>query len=467
MQHGELERPTLPNLPCVKTICRDCAAVGYPSAGIVARRLGRPLTDRTAALVPQAVGCLECGSTRVDVYFAHQDRLIIQAEDVHRCRVCGGPISEPFLSQFENADFCSLCVADGKVSDAEVATATGTLFPGEAYRLMAMQFRDDEAIRLRWLRKAVAEGDAAACSTLGDLLSRSEDPGDLAEAASAYRKAADQPKPDAYVQRRLAEMLLQGRGVPADREAAVQLFCAAGDNGSSVALSHFARFVFSGQFGLDPDPCRAYELFSRAHEMDPKGMMDSASVALMLLEGIGVEPDRNKGAEKLRLAISIFAANKSTFDAAACFEQMMAAISASDGVILDLPVAQTYLDWIVRFGVPGARRLLDRCGGPLPPREPKWELYLSSALPEKVEGHVWWVNSPIRDRIGQPSILGQVERLPNKRWIATTDNGMPVGETFESDRAAVNALAAAQGCDVPYVDIATILRRVRDRTAQK
>jgi len=315
------------------------------------------------------------------------------------------------------------------------------------------------------LRKAVAEGDAAACSTLGDLLSRSEDPGDLAEAASAYRKAADQPKPDTYVQRRLAEMLLQGRGVPADREAAVRLFCAAGDNGSSVALSHFARFVFSGQFGLDPDPCRAFELYSRAHEMNPKGMMDSASVALMLLEGIGVEPDRNKGAEKLRRAISIYAANKSTFDAAACFEQMMAAISASDVAILDLPVARTYLDWIMRFSVPGARRLLDRCGGPLPPREPRWELYLSSALPEKVAGHVWWVNSPVRDRIGQPSVLGQVERLSNKCWIATTEDGVPISETFESDRAVVQALAAAQDCDIPYVDIVTRLRRVQERTA--
>ena len=117
--------------------------------------------------------------------------------------------------------------------------------------------------------------------------------------------------------------------------------------------------------------------------------MDSASVALMLLEGIGVEPDLDKGTEKLRLAVSIYAANKSTFDAAACFEQMMATISASDGVVLDLPVARTYLDWIVRFGVPGASRLLDRCGGPLPPREPRWELHLSSALPEKVAGHVW------------------------------------------------------------------------------
>ncbi|MDP1667577.1 tetratricopeptide repeat protein [Phaeovulum sp.] len=334
-----------------------------------------------------------------------------------------------------------------------------------------MQFLDDEEIRLRWLRKALHQGDVAACSTLGDLLSRSNCPRALAEAASAYKKAAGQPKPDPSVQRRLAEMILKGRGIQADKEAAVELFCAAGENGNSVALSQLARFIFNGEFGLDSDPARAFELFCRAHKMHREGLMYSASVALMLLQGIGVEPDLDKGAEKLRIAISIFAANKSTFriafDADACFAQVMAAIGASDETALDLPLARTFLDGPVRFGVPGARLLLDRCGGPLPPHEPQWELSLSSALPEKVKGNVWSVRSPVQHRIGQPSTLGQVEQLPSKRWIATTEAGVPVGETFESDRAAIEALAAAQDCDAPYVDIATKLRRMRDRAALK
>jgi len=301
---------------------------------------------------------------------------------------------------------------------------------------------------------------------LGDILSRSADQSDLTEAASAYKTAADQKKPGSYVQRRLAEMMLRGRGIQANKETAVRLFCAAGQNGSSVALSILAKFIFNGEFGLAADPRRAFELFTRAHEMNPNGMMDCAAVALMLLEGIGVDPDFERGTEKLRLAVSIYAENKPTFNANECIEQVMATRQSPDGSTSDLSSARAYLDWIAKFGVPGAMRLLDRCGGALPPHKPQWELSLLSALPEEHKGNVWWVKSPIRDRLGQPSTLGQVERLPNMRWIATTDAGVPIGDTFVTEKDAVEALAKALECDVPYVDPATRWRRMKEKPAK-
>ncbi len=450
-------------LPCVKTVCCDCKAVEYPSAGIVARQLGMPLTDWAAPQISQGVGCLACGSKRVDVYYAHQKRLISAADTGRSCRVCDNPISEPFLSVFSNADFCLRCVVDGKITDSEVVGAKGTLFAGEAYRAMAIQLREDDQLRIGWLRKAVNEGDISACSTLGDLLSRSEEQSDLAEAASAYRKAAEQNAEESvvrYAQHRLALMLLNGRGVPVDTEAAVDLLYSSADKGASYALSDLAKFILNEEFNFGPDDRRAFELYSRAHEMNPKGMMDSASVALMLLQGIGVDQNLEKGMEQLKVAITNYAENKPTFDADMCFEQVMTALSASDGVVLDLPVARTYLDWMGRFKVPGAPRLLGVCGGPLPPREPKQELSLSKVLPDKVQGSIWWVKSPVRDRLGQPSILGQIERLPNRQWIATTDYGVPVGETFSSDKLAIKALAEVHNCDIPYVDFATKMRRM-------
>ena len=335
---------------------------------------------------------------------------------------------------------------------------------------MAIQLRVDDQLRISWLRKAVNEGDIAACSTLGDLLSRSEEQSDLAEAASAYRKAAEQKAEGSvvrYAQHRLALMLLNGRGVPANTDAAVSLLYSSAENGASYALSDLAKFIFNNEFGLGPDNRRAFELFSRASEMNPDGMMDSASVAIMLLLGIGVDSDFEKGSEKLKSAISIYAKNKPAFDAGMCFEQVITALSASDGAALDLPLARTYLDWIVRFKVPGALGLLEICGGPLPPREPKQELSLSRVLPDKVEGSIWWVKSPDRDRLGQPSILGQIERLPNRQWIVTTEYGVPVGETYGSDNLAVQALAESQGCEIPYVDFVTRMRRVHAQANQK
>jgi Sel1 repeat len=393
------------NLPWVKTICCDCAAVAYPSAGVVVRRLGKPLTDHTAALVPDALGCLVCGSKRVDVVDA--GRAIVKAASTPRCRFCESPIPEPFRAQFVNADFCPLCVAAGRVSDAEVVAGNGTLFADEAFRKMAAQFLYDKAVRLKWLRKAVKQGHIEGCLRLGDMLSGSSEPSEIAEAASAFKKAADQKIP--YAQHRLALMMLHGRGVEADTEAAIRLLDLAGEKGDSYALSDLARFILNGHFGLERDPCRAFKLFTRAHDMNPEGWMHSAAVALMLLEGIGVETDLSKGTEKLRLAISIYAKNKPTFDAEACFEQVLTAIKLAEGSTADLPSARIYLDWMTKLNVPEALRLLGRCGGPLPPYEPRWELSLSSALPEKIKGAVWWVNSPVRGRLGHPSTLGQIE----------------------------------------------------------
>jgi TPR repeat protein len=450
-------------LPCVKTICCDCAAVAYPSAGVVVRRLGRPLTKHTAALIPDALGCLECGSKRVDVVHPYLDRTIVKAAITPRCRFCDAPIPEPFRDQFANADFCPLCVAAGRVSDAEVVAAYGTLFAGEAYRAMAAPFLHVKAVRLNWLRKAVKEGHVDACLALGDMLSGSSEPSEVAEAASAFKKAADQKTPDSYAQHRLALMMLHGRGLQADTEAAIGLLYSAGEKGDPYALSDLARFILNGQFGLKPDPCRAFELFRRAHDMNPEGIMHSAAVALMLLEGIGVEPNPGKGKETLRLAISIYAQNKPTFDAEACLEQVLTARKLAEGSAADFPSARVYLDWMAKLSVPGALRLLQRCGGPLPAYEPRWELSLSSALPEKIKGAVWWVNSPVRGRPGRPWTLGQIEKLANKRWIATTEAGVPIGEVFESEKDAVEALANSLQCDVPYVASATSSRRMHAR----
>ena len=339
-------------LPYVKTICCDCAAVAYPSAGVVVRRLGRPLTVHTAALIPDALGCLVCGSKRVDAFDAVRGA-IVKAASTPRCRFCDSPIPEPFRAQFVNADFCPLCVAAGRVSDAEVVAAHGTLFAGEAYREMAAPFLHDKAVRLNWLRKAVKEGHVDACLALGDMLSGSSEPSEVAEAASAFKKAADQKTPDSYAQHRLALMMLHGRGLQADTEAAIRLLYSAGEKGDPYALSDLARFILNGQFGLKPDPCRAFELFRRAHDMNPEGIMHSAAVALMLLEGIGVEPNLGKAKEELRLAISIYARNRPTFDAEACFEQVLTARKLAEGSTADLPSARVYLDWIAKLNVPG------------------------------------------------------------------------------------------------------------------
>ncbi|MFK5980956.1 MAG: tetratricopeptide repeat protein [Rhizobiaceae bacterium] len=276
--------------------------------------------------------------------------------------------------------------------------------------------------------------------------------GDLNEAARAYKQAVDLNKTDSYAHRRFAEMLLKGRGVQADRKVAVRHFYAAGEHGNSIGYSRLARFIFNGQFGLTQDSKLAFELYSRAHEMNSMSMVNSAAVALMLLQGIGVQPDIKKGMVELRDAISIYGNHKHMFDADECFKQIMAARSLSETKKSKLPLARVFLDQMSQFEVPGAPQLLGCCGGPLPPREFPWKISLSRILPQKEKGAVWRATAPVSKDSGLRIFLGQVEKLINNRWIATTEKGIPVESTFDSKRLAVEALATELNCDVPYVD---------------
>lgn len=450
------------NLSCVRTKCSDCGIEAYRSAGVVARALGRSLTEMTAAMVPRVIGCLNCGSNLVDVFEAHGNSAIVTVGKTPLCRICENHIPEPFLRSFPLADFCPICVAEGQVADARVVAAYGELIAkygasvaGEAYRFMAMRFDDDEGLRLKWLRKAAHEGDINACSSLGDYLSRSDDTADLADAASFYERVVREAKPrssSGYAANRLAWMLLAGRGCAADSERAVQLMLTAGDCGKAYSFADLGRLYCRGEYGLAADPAFSFQLYRKAFDMQPDSMSTSAAVALMMLSGMGTAVDVDEGAKALQHAISVFGKDRRDFDQETVFTEIMAARETDVGQTADMPKARFYLNWMAGLKVPGAPPdLLARCGGPLPPYEPRWQLSLSRALPDKVKGDIWSVHSPLRDWIGQPTILGQVEKMPTHRWIATTKSGVPVGDSFASKEKAVEALVAALDCDIPYI----------------
>jgi hypothetical protein len=306
---------------------------------------------------------------------------------------------------------------------------------------------------MKWLRKAVNEGDVFACQTLGDILSRSNDPADLVDAVMAYEKAVNglgSKDGEGYAERRLAGMLFQGKGCNPNSERAIELMLAATAKGNSTAISDLGKLYFNGACGLICDEDRAFDCYQKAFEMCPKSMSDSAAIALMLLEGVGTKVDENKGAEILQRAISIYGENKSDFNQDDCFREVMAARQLKEGQLANLQTARIYLDWMAKLTVPVAASLLARCGGALPPFNPRWELSLWKVLPDNIKIDLWFVRSPVRDRIGSPTTLGQVEKLQNCQWIATTDDGVPVGETFNTRKDAVEALALALECNVPY-----------------
>jgi TPR repeat protein len=131
----------------------------------------------------------------------------------------------------------------------------------------------DRAEAIRWFVRAATLGHIearkaivaaaktdhpAAQSNLGVLY---EKEGDLAQAVSWYRMAAD--KGDSHAQSNLGNLYRTGQGVARDFAKAAQLFNRAAGKGNSVAMSHLGAMVENGQ-GSARDPHKAAEWYRRA-----------------------------------------------------------------------------------------------------------------------------------------------------------------------------------------------------------
>ncbi|RCK80635.1 MAG: hypothetical protein OZSIB_2948 [Candidatus Ozemobacter sibiricus] len=146
--------------------------------------------------------------------------------------------------------------------------------PPSQYRLGAM-FAEGRGVARHldkarmWLQKAAESGHPRAQAALGELLlaaagptgSRTAAPTALAEAARLFQAAAAAGDPVGQV--RLAEMLLEGRGIPKDATEAARLALAAADQGHPPAQLLMGILSEEGT-GVPCDLIQAYKWYNLA-----------------------------------------------------------------------------------------------------------------------------------------------------------------------------------------------------------
>ena len=114
-------------------------------------------------------------------------------------------------------------------------------------------------------------------------------PPDPAAGFAVLERAANAKNPEAIAQ--LAEMLLNGFGVPADRDRALALYAEAITLGSARALTDMGMLKLAG-FLTDHDPVGAFQYFSQAAAQNYPPAMRKLGDCYAI--GIGVAPDRAK-----------------------------------------------------------------------------------------------------------------------------------------------------------------------------
>ena len=180
--------------------------------------------------------------------------------------------------------------------------------PAALFHLAVIMQREGVHERaLEVFAKAAGAGVAAAYTKLGDYYNFGIGPvrQDVRRAVAEYRKAVAEG--DAPAQSTLAVMYQIGRGVPQDLEKALDLL-----RQSAAAGYHFAQFRLAElylsprampedlarRFGL-PDPVKAVELYRQAAD---QGSADASAALARLLEGDGAFDDPEARAKWLRHA---------------------------------------------------------------------------------------------------------------------------------------------------------------------
>jgi TPR repeat protein len=164
---------------------------------------------------------------------------------------------------------------------------------GEAYEFGSRGVAKDKATAYALLEPACRAGHARACTRAGEVVS---DPGQAARLASRGCESGD-----AMGCGDLATAYADGKGVPRDERAAVDLYERA--CGGMPFFCVFAGEMFEDGKGTPVDYARAAQLYSQAcasHEpLDESGCLH---LGRMYLAGLGFEPDRARAIELFREA---------------------------------------------------------------------------------------------------------------------------------------------------------------------
>lgn len=147
---------------------------------------------------------------------------------------------------------------------AEQGTVPGAMGVVGWRLMLGKGVEKDEKAAVAWLRKAVAQGDAAAMDTLGVACERGVGgPADAGEALKLYRAAAESGNPPGMLH--LAMFLQLGKAGPADPEGGFRWLRKAADLETKEAFIFLSRAYENGT-GTGVDPAEAWRWLMKAAE---------------------------------------------------------------------------------------------------------------------------------------------------------------------------------------------------------
>lgn len=445
MEYENLMREFLSH---IKIICNSCFSTRIAGGGSFSYELNKIFSEDQVPKIDKYNCCHNCRSKKLD-YKNERGQYIIRHGLSRACTHCSRYITDKFIEFFPKSNFCARCVLSEFFSDEFIAKNVFTKGKGREFSSIAHYIRKIGIEQNYWHKKAADYGDpwsayhyawSLSYSNYDEYLEIAEKYYEMAIKKSKIKDSADSFKT------RYADLLLNSSYKNYNPKKAIIILKEASRDGSCSASSALGHLFYNG-IHIKQDFVKSYNYFKKAINEKFLNRSELLTLWIMTLRGIGTEKNSLISNNYLIRAIESYADNFNV-DVEKLFLQCSDIANGSNNYYSGDNLVQKFLTNNIYF--PFRSELLEKCGGEIKRDFSHTEIIVSKLKLKNVNKieKIWIVKSR-GILVDSANIIGQIERLDGKWWLAVDSNGIAHDQLYLKFKDAVIAISKQQNLNLP------------------
>ena len=435
-------------LSYIKIICKSCFSTRIAGGGSFSYELNKIFSEEQLPNIYRYDRCYNCKSNKLD-YKNDKDKYIIRHGLSRTCTHCLRNITDKFIEFFPKSNFCSRCVLSEFFSDEFIAKNLFTKGKGNGFTLIAQYIWKSGIEKNYWFKKAADYGHSWSAYQYAWSLSESNHDEYLEIAEKYFEMAIKKSKVKNYddsIKVRYAYLLLNTSYKNYNPKKAINILKEASRDGGCSASEALGHIFYNG-IHIKQNFAKSYNFFEKAINENFPDRSRLLTLWIMTLRGIGTEKNELIANDYLKKAIESYADNWDV-DVEKLFLQCSDITKDSNNYHYGDNLVQKFLTNSIFFRF--RSELLERCGGEIKRDFSHTEIIVSKLKLKNVNkiDKIWIVKSQ-GIIVNSPEILGQIERLDGKWWLAVDSNGIAHDQLYLKFKDAVLAISKQKNLNLP------------------
>jgi TPR repeat protein len=432
----------------IKIICKNCFSTRVAGGGFFSYQENKIFSEDQVPKIEKYNSCYNCNSKKLD-YKNEKDQNIIRHGLSRTCTNCSCYITDRFIEYLPNSNFCASCILSEFFNDDFISKNLLIKGKGRQFSVIAQYIRKLGIEQNYWHKKAADYGDPWSAYQYAWSLSYSNYD-EYLEIAEKYFEMAikknNKKNTDDFIKTRYADLLLNNSYKNYNPNKAINLLKEASRDGSLTASEALGHIFFKG-IHIEQNFTKSFKFFEKSLNEKLPLRYRILTLWIMTLRGIGTEKNELIASNYLMRAIENYAENWNV-DVEKLFLQCTDVANGSNNYHFGDNLVQEFLTNSIYF--PFKSELLQRCGGEIIRDFSHTEIIVSKLKLKNVNkiDKIWIVKSQ-GILVNSPKIIGQIERLDGKWWLAVDANGIAHDQLYLKFKDAVIAISKQQNLNLP------------------